>query len=75
MDIFYVNQKNLWVNSRHICGASYGPPRPPLESSLLRLAYCSCKNLTHTSKTQVQRTQMVATAGFTIRVLVTFSDC
>jgi len=42
----------------------------------LRLAYHGCKNLTHTSKTrQVKRTQMVATARFTIRAFVTFSDC
>jgi len=42
----------------------------------LPLAYHSCKNLTHTSKTrQVKRTQMFATARFTIRVFVTFPDC
>ena len=42
----------------------------------LRLAYHGCKNLTHTSKTrQVKRTQMVATARFTIRGFATFSDC
>ena len=41
----------------------------------LRLAYHGCKNLAHTSKTrQVKRTQMVATARFTISVFVTFSD-
>jgi len=35
----------------------------------LQLAYHGCKNLTHTSKTpHVQRTQMVATVRFTIRV-------
>ena len=40
------------------------------------VAYHDWKNLTHTTKTrQVKRTQMVATAGFTIRVFVTFSDC
>jgi len=42
----------------------------------LRLAYHSCKNLTHTSKThQAKCTQTVATARFTIRVFITFSDC
>jgi len=43
----------------------------------LRLAnYHCCKNVTRTSNTrQVKRTQMVATAKFTIRVFVTFSDC
>ena len=57
-------------------GAANGPPRPLLESPLLRLACRGCKNLTHTRKSrQVQRTQMVATARFTILVLVTFSDC
>ena len=41
----------------------------------LRLAYHGCKNLTHTSKTrQVKRAHMAATARFTIRVFVTFSD-
>ena len=34
-----------------------------------------CKNLTHTSKTQAKPTQMFATARFTIRMFVTFSDC
>jgi len=35
----------------------------------LQLAYHDCKNLTHTSKTaHVQRTQMVVTVRFTIRV-------
>ena len=35
----------------------------------LQLAYHGCKNLTHTSKTaHVQRTQMVVTVRFTIRV-------
>jgi len=39
----------------------------------LRLAYHGCKNLKHTSKTrQAKRTQMVATARFTIRVLLLF---
>jgi len=39
----------------------------------LRLAYHDCKNLAHTSKThQVKRTQMVATAIFTIRVFALF---
>jgi len=42
----------------------------------LQLAYHGCKNLTHTSKTrQVQRTQLVVTVRFTIRVFLTFSDC
>ena len=42
----------------------------------LRLAYHGCKNLIHTSKThQVKRTQMVATARFTIHVFATFSNC
>ena len=42
----------------------------------LRLAYHGCKNLTHASKTrQVQRTQMVAAARFTIGVFITLSDC
>jgi len=58
-------------------GPANGPPRPPLlESSLLWLAYRGCKNLTDTSKTrQVQRTQMVATARFTVCVFIIFSDC
>ena len=44
--------------------------------TMLRIAYHSCKNLTHTSKTrQVKRTQMVATARITIRVFVTLSYC
>jgi len=35
-----------------------------------------CKNLTHTNKTrQVKRTQMVATARFTICAFVAFSHC
>ena len=35
----------------------------------LQLAYHSCKDLPHTSKTaHVQRTQMVVTVRFTIRV-------
>jgi len=35
-----------------------------------------CKNLAHMSKTsQIKRTQMVATASFTIRVFAAFSDC
>jgi len=35
-----------------------------------------CKNLTHMSKTrQAKRTQMVATAMFTIHMFVTFPDC
>jgi len=43
---------------------------------MLRLAYHGCKNLTRTSKTrQVKRTQMAATAKFTIRVFVTLLDC
>ena len=41
----------------------------------LQVAFHGCKNLTHTSKTgQVKRTQLVATAKFTIRVFLTFSD-
>jgi len=76
MNIFYVNQKNFNVNLRHYWGPANGPPRPPLELSLLRLAYHGCKNLTHTSKVrQIQFTQKVETARFMIRVLVTFSDC
>jgi len=44
--------------------------------TMLRLAYHGCKNLTRTSKTrQVKRTQMAATAKFTIRVFVTLLDC
>jgi len=41
-----------------------------------QLVYHGCKNLTHMSKTRpLQRTQMVITARFTIRVFHTFSDC
>jgi len=41
----------------------------------LQLAYHSCKNLTHTSKTcLVKRTQMVVTVRFMIRVFLTFLD-
>jgi len=44
-------------------------------STTLQLAYHGCRNLTHTSKTrQVKGTQIVVTARFTIRVLLTFSD-
>jgi len=76
MGIFYVNQKNLNVNSRHYWGGSQWSTQASLRIATVRLAYRGCKNLTHTSKIrQVQRTQMVATAMFTIRVLVTFSDC
>ena len=43
--------------------------------TVLQLAYHSCKNLTHTSKTRhVKPTQMVVTARFTIRMFLTFSD-
>jgi len=41
----------------------------------LQLAYHGCKYLTHTSKTRhVNRTHMVVTVRFTIRVFLTFSD-
>jgi len=41
----------------------------------LQHAYHGCKNLTDTSKTRhVNRTQMVATVRFSIRVFLTFSD-
>jgi len=74
--IFYVKLKELEREfETQLGGPAKSPPRPPLESPLLQLAYRSCKNLTHTSKIcQVQSTQLVATARFTIRVLVTFSD-
>ena len=74
---FFMLTKRTWTWIRDTAGgAANGPPRPPLESPLLRLAYRGRKNLTHTSKErQVQRTPMVATARFTIRVFVTFSDC
>jgi len=44
--------------------------------TMLPLTYHCCNNLTRTSKTRhVKRTLMVATARFTIRVFVTFSEC
>ena len=40
----------------------------------LQVAYHACKNIYRSKTRQVKRTQMVATARFTIRVYSTFSD-
>jgi len=49
---------------------------PHCDSLSTAVKFLQWKSHTHTSKTRhVKRTQMVATAWFTIRVFVIFSDC
>ena len=57
------------TNTLHLYSLCGGIKTKHNVRTTLQLAYHSCKNLTHTSKTpHVKRTQMVVTVRFTIRV-------
>jgi len=73
--VFYKNHICVFLtvfkkNTLHLYGMSGGIKTLKHNvMTTLQLAYHGCKNLTHTSKTaHVQRTQMVVTVRFTMRV-------